>query len=329
MKILFIGGAGVISSACSARAIAEGHSLFLLNRGVSTLRPLPDGAELWRGDIRNEAAARRLLADHHFDVVVDWVAYTPEHIEQDIRLFSGRTDQFIFISSASAYRKPPLHLPITESTPLENPFWEYSRRKIRCEQRLMEEHRSTGFPITIVRPSHTYDRTRIPIQGRYALIERMRRGDPVLIHGDGTSLWTLTHHTDFAVGFTGLLGREEAIGEAFHITSDEVLTWDRILRLLGEAAGAEPDIVHVPSDLIAAYDPEWGAGLLGDKAHSMMFDNTKIKGLVPEFEAVVPFADGALEIVSWQDAHPEGRHRDPDETTMDRILEAYRRSWPA
>jgi nucleoside-diphosphate-sugar epimerase len=246
----------------------------------------------------------RALGEATFDVVVDWIAFTPEHVAADIELFRGRTGQYIFISSASAYQKPLSALPITESTPVHNPFWTYSRDKIACEERLVKAYREEGIPVTIVRPSHTYDPTMVPLIGHYTDLDRMRRGKKVIVHGDGTSLWVLTHHEDFAKGFVGLLGNHHAIGHAVHITSDELLTWNQIYTLLAHAAGVEPRIVHVPSDLISAFDPEVGAGLLGDKAHSVIFDNTKIKRLVPDFRATIPFSQGAKEIVAWYDAEP-------------------------
>ena len=329
MKLLFIGGTGTISSACSRLAIERGHDLVLLNRGQTTMRPVPEGAEVLRGNIREHGQARAALEGRTFDAVVNWVAYTPDHVDADVELFRGRTAQYVFISSASAYQKPPARVPITESTPLANPVWLYSRNKIACEERLMQAHREVRFPATIVRPSHTYDRTRCPFRGGYTMIGRMRKGQDVVVHGDGTSLWTLTHHADFARGFVGLLGNPGAIGEAVHITSDEALTWNEIYQLVGRAAGVDPKLVHVPSELIAAYDPEWGVSLLGDKAHSMVFDNAKLKRLVPGFRARIPFEQGAREIVAWFDADPANR---PVETrldqTIDRILAAYRAAWP-
>ncbi len=329
MKVLFIGGTGIISSACAQWAVGCGFDLSLLNRGQTTKRPIPAGAHVLQGNIRDRASARAALKDQSFDVVVDWVAFTPDHIETDLDLFRDRTGQYIFISSASAYQTPPASLPVTESTPLDNPVWEYSRNKIACEERLMRAYRDEKFPMTIVRPSHTYDKTLAPFEGGYTLIDRMRKGQKVIVHGDGTSLWTLTHHTDFAKGFVGLLGNNHAIGDAFHITSDELLTWDQIYMLMAHAAGVEsPQLVHVPSDLIAAFDKEWGDGLLGDKMHSMIFDNTKIKRLVPDFAATIPFARGAREIVAWFDA--DSAHRMVDEQlnqTIDRILAAYESAW--
>ncbi len=323
MKVLFIGGTGVISSACSELALARGIELYLLNRGES-VRPAPAGARLLRGDIRDLAAAANALAGHRFDVVVDWIAYRPEHVAADIALFRGRTGQYIFISSASAYQKPISSLPITESTLLDNPFWQYSRDKIACEMLLVKAYREEKFPFTIVRPSHTYDRTKLPVAGGYTSVARMRQGKPVIVHGDGTSLWVLTHHRDFAVGFVGLLGNPRAIGEAFHITSDELLTWNQIYTIVGRAAGVEPQLVHVPSEVIARHDPEWGAGLLGDKAHSVIFDNNKIKRFVPDFVASIPFARGAEEIMAWYDADPT---RQVVNAQMDALMDELVARW--
>lgn len=323
MKILFIGGTGIISSACSEMALARGYDLTLLNRGHSQ-RPIPEGARQIQADIRNLAAAKEALADEQFDVVVNWVAFTPEHVATDLELFNGRTAQYIFISSASAYQTPPAHLPITESTPLHNPFWAYSRQKIACENRLMRAYRETGFPVTVIRPSHTYDQTLLPMRGRYTVVNRMRQGRKVVVHGDGTSLWTLTHHRDFAVGFTGLLGHPAAIGDTFHITSDESLSWNQIFQQVAAAAGAEAKIVHVPSDILAHYDADWGDSLLGDKAHSMIFDNSKIKRLVPEFTAKIPFWQGAKEIIAWYDADPARQTIDPAfDQLLDTLIARY------
>jgi len=306
MRVLFIGGTGVISSACSQLAIERGIDLYLLNRGEST-RPIPQGARVLRGDIRNRASVQSALADLKFDAVVDWIVFTPEQAQADLDLFRGRTDQYLMISSASVYQKPLASLPITESTPLANPYWDYSRNKIACEQVLMQAYRAEQFPVTIVRPSHTYDQTMLPLHGRYTMVARMRRGKPVIVHGDGTSLWTLTHHRDFAKGLVGLLGNPHAVGDAFQITSDEILTWNQIYQIVARAAGTEAKIVHVPSDDIRAYDQNWGDSLLGDKAHSVIFDNSKIKRLVPDYAATIPFAQGAREIIAWHDADP-ARH---------------------
>jgi nucleoside-diphosphate-sugar epimerase len=298
MKVLFIGGTGVISSACSQEALAQGYDLYLLNRGKS-FRSVSANAKVIQGDIRDEKSVASLLKEYRFDVVVNWIAFVTQHIETDIRLFSGKTGQYIFISSASAYQTPPNSLPIVESTPLFNPFWQYSRDKIACEERLLCAYREHNFPVTIVRPSHTYDRTLLPFTGHYTVLDRMRRGKKVIVHGDGTSLWVLTHHRDFARGFTGLLANPQAIGEVFHITSDELLTWNQIYQMVAESAGTKAELIHIPSEYINRFDREWGAGLLGDKAHSMIFDNTKIKRLVPGFKALIPFFRGVKEIIHW------------------------------
>jgi nucleoside-diphosphate-sugar epimerase len=324
LKVLFIGGSGTISSACSQLAVERGVDLYLLNRGSTSARPVPDEATVLRGDIRDLESATDALGDRTFDAVVDWVAFTPEHVQADVELFRGRTGQYVFISSASAYQTPPERVPVTESTPLRNPFWQYSRDKIACEELLVSAYRETGFPATIVRPSHTYDQTSVPFDGGWTAMARMRQGKPVIVHGDGTSLWTLTHHLDFAQGFVPLLGHPRTIGEAFHITSDDVLTWNQIARSLASAAGVEARLVHVPSDAIAAADPGWGAGLLGDKAHSMVFDNSKLRSLVPGYRATIPFEQGAREIVAWHDADPARQQVDDRlDAVMDKLAESH------
>jgi nucleoside-diphosphate-sugar epimerase len=300
MKVLFIGGTGIISSACSELALERGIEVYLLNRGRS-FRPAPAGAITFLGDIHQPASVPAVLGDLTFDAIVEWVAFTPDQVKSDIELFRNRTGQYIFISSASAYQKPPSSLPITENTPLHNPYWQYSRNKAVCEALLEQAGREDGFPYTIVRPSHTYDRTLLPFQGGYTTVSRMRAGKPVVVHGDGTSLWTMTHHRDFAIGFIGLLGKQNSIGQSFHITSDEVLSWNQIYTIVAQAADVEPQLVHVPSEVIARYDPGWGASLLGDKAHSMIFDNRKIRELVPQFRPAIPFSQGAQEIIAWYD----------------------------
>jgi nucleoside-diphosphate-sugar epimerase len=305
LKVLFIGGTGVISSACVREAVASHDvELYVLNRGKSATWGVPDGVRELRGDARDPASVRKAVDGLDFDSVVDFVAFTPDHVQADLDLFRGRTGQYVFISTASAYQTPPSRLPVTESTPLHNPYWQYSRDKIACEDLLVAQYRASGFPATIVRPSHTYDATKTVLSGGWTSLARMLAGKPVIVHGDGTSLWTVTHNTDFARAFVPLLGHPRTLGEAFHITSDDVLTWDQIARALGAALGVSPRIVHVPSDAIAARDPEWGAGLLGDKAHSMVFDNSKVKSVVPGWQAVVPFERGAREIVRWYTEEP-------------------------
>lgn len=328
MKVLFIGGTGKISSACSALAVQRGIDLCVLNRG-QTDRSGPPGVTVLTGDIRNPDSVRAALGDRNFDAVVNWIVFTPDQIESDLALFRGRTGQYVFISSASVYQTPPAHLPATESTPLDNPYWGYSQAKIACEERLTRAYREEKCPITIVRPSHTYDRTMLPFEGGYTHIHRLRQGKPFIVHGDGTSLWTLTHHRDFAKGFVPLLGNSHAIGDSFHITSDEVLNWNQIAEILADAAGVKAKIVHLPSDLINAWDPRWGAGLLGDKATSMVFDNTKIKRLVPDFACTIPFAHGAREVLAWFDADPARQVVDTAlDALMDRMIEAYQAAWP-
>lgn len=318
LSVLFVGGTGIISAECARRAVAVGHEVTVLNRGHSQLRPVPEGIEVLVADIRDPDGTSAVLAGRDFDVVCDFVAFTPEHVTADIERFGGRLRQYVFVSSASAYQKPVGRLPIVESTPLRNPYWQYSRDKIACEDLLVGAYRDDGFPATIVRPSHTYDRTSVPLTGGWATVERMRRGLPVVVHGDGTSRWHLTHSADFAHGLVGLLGHPQAIGEAFHITGEEALTWDQIYRELAVAAGTpDPELVHVASDAIARTVPEWGPGLVGDKAHTVIFDNTKIRSVVPDYVARVAFSAGAREIVAWHDADPSRRAVDPraDEAT--------------
>jgi nucleoside-diphosphate-sugar epimerase len=277
-----------------------------------------------RADIREPGSVRDEIKDREFDAVVDWVAFTPGHVRADIELFRGRTGQYVFISSASAYQTPPARMPVTESTPLRNPYWQYSRDKIACEDTLVAAYREEGFPATIVRPSHTYDETLVPFDGGWTVLGRMLAGKPVIVHGDGTSLWTLTHHDDFARAFVPLLGHPRTIGEAIHITSDDVLTWNQIADAFAAALGVTARLVHVPSDAIAAADPAWGAGLLGDKAHSMVFDNAKLRSLVPGWRAVIPFEQGARDIVEWYLADRARQVTDPGlDATMDKLAAAW------
>jgi nucleoside-diphosphate-sugar epimerase len=328
MRVLFIGGTGIISTACTQLAVERGMDVTLLNRGRRSASSVA-GTKALTVDIEDTAAATRALAGLTFDVVVDWIAFEPAHIERDLALFRGRTRQYVFISSASAYQKPPSHFLITESTPLANPYWDYSQRKIACEDRLARAYRDEGFPITIVRPSLTYGDTQIalPVNSwakSYTAIDRMRRGRKVIVPGDGTSLWVITHNSDFAKGFVGLLGREQAIGHAFHITSDEVLSWDQIYRVTAEGAGAEPQLVHIASDLLAACIPEMRGGLLGDKSVSVVFDNTKIKRFVPEYCATVPYTEGIRRTLAWFDADPSRRQVDDQANARwDKLIESY------
>ena len=324
LKVLFIGGTGVISSACARVAVEHGIDLFVLNRGRSTDRPLPPGVTTLRADAREPRSVRQEIKDLDFDAVVNWVAFTPDQVQTDIELFIGRTGQYVFISSASAYQTPPARVPVTESTPLRNPFWAYSRGKIACEDLLVAAYREQGFPGTIVRPSHTYDPTAVPFDGGWTVLGRMLAGKPVIVHGDGTSLWTLTHNEDFARAFVPLLAHPRTLGEAIQITSDDVLTWNQIAEALAAALGVRARVVHVPSDAIAAADPDWGAGLLGDKAHSMIFDNAKVRGLVPGWRAVIPFEQGAREIADWYRADPA---RQVTDARLDAVMDKLAAAW--
>ncbi len=328
MHLLFLGGTGVISTACVDLALAQGHRVSLLNRGQRKAQV--SGADHLVGDLRDEASAARLLGARTWDVVLNFIGFKPDEIERDLRLFSGRTAQYIYISSASAYEKPLTHYLVTENTPLRNPYWEYSRDKIACEERLLEAHREQKFPVTIVRPSLTYGDTQVPLAvntwGRsYTAIDRMRRGCPVIVPGDGTSLWTMTHNTDFAKGLIGLCGHREALGQAFHITSDEVRSWNQYYQQAAEAAGVpEPKLVHIASETLVACMPELRGSLLGDKAISAIFDNSKIKRFVPEFSATTPFRRGIQKTIDWFDADPARRVIDPvANERWDRVIAWY------
>jgi nucleoside-diphosphate-sugar epimerase len=337
MKVLFIGGTGTISAAISRRLLEQGCELYLLNRG-NRRGAVRGKFKQIRCDINNEDEAARKIGDHRFDVVADFIAYNGAQLERDYRLFKDRTGQFIFISSASAYQKPLLNYRITESAPLANPYWEYSRNKIAGEDFLVRMYRENGFPITIVRPSHTYDERRVPLgvhgaQGSWQVLDRMLKGKPVIIHGDGTSLWTLTHARDFARAFTGLMGNAHAIGQAVHITSDEVLTWNLIYRTIAGALGAPLKAVHVASQFLArggAYD--FTGSLTGDKANSVVFDNAKLKELVPGFTAEIRFDQGIRETIAHIRSHRECRPGDPEfDAWCDRVITVQERAqenWP-
>jgi nucleoside-diphosphate-sugar epimerase len=335
MKLLFIGGTGLISSACSGLAVARGHELFILNRSISAKYPLPKGAKLWKADIySDEAHIQELLDGHHFDAIVDFVAFTAEDIERDIRLFNNKTSQFVFISSASIYQKPPPGYHITEETPLGNPFWQYARDKIACEERLNKAYRDQGFPSTIVRPSLTYGPSQIPLcvgswQHPWSNIDRIKKGKKIIVPGDGSSLWVMTWNADFARGLVGLLGNYQTIGQAFQITSDEVLTWNQIISEVFHALGVEPNLIHISSELIAAYWPHALGSLIGDKANSVVFDNSRIKKLVPDFDCKITWADGLRRSLVWFEAHPEFQTVDEElEPILDRIIAAYEKAFP-
>jgi len=320
LKILFIGGTGIISSACAQLTVEKGHELYLLTRGKSE-RSVPEGAKLIKADVNDSQEIKQLFARHTWDVVVDFIAYTPQQVKRDVQLFNGKTSQYIFISSASAYQKPPEHWPITEDTPLKNPFWQYSQNKIQCEDILMRAYREQDFPVTIVRPSHTYDARTIPLKGGYTNILRLKQGRPIILHGDGTSLWTLTHHLDFARGFVGLLGLPQAIGQVFHITSDEIMSWNQITEILVKAFAVPLNVVHIPSEILARYDEEWGGSLMGDKRFCLFFDNSKIKKFVPDFKAKISFINGADEMARWYRENPAKQKVDAYwDSLFDKIL---------
>lgn len=333
MKVLFIGGTGIISAAVSELCIKKGIDLYLFNRGLNT-EFINENAKLIQGDIHNRDSMKSLLKDETFDVVVDWLAFTPKDIKYDIELFKNRTKQFIFISSASVYQKPLSNYLVTEKTPISNPYWQYARNKIACEEILINEYIQNGFPITIVRPSFTYGVTLVPAaitsnKNPTTLINRMRTGKKIIVHGDGSSLWVMTHNSDFAKGFVGLLGNEKAIGEIYHITSDEVLTWDQIFNTIGKVIGVEPNIVHIPTDFINAYAPQIGEGLLGDKATSIVFDNSKIKGLVPEFNCTVKYEEGIRKSLNWLEVHPKYCEIDNEnDKIIDMIIAKYETALP-
>lgn len=327
MNLLILGGTGTISAEVVALLLRQNHQVTIVNRGN---KPVPKGAASFVCSVTEEEKLRHWLIGKHFDAVADFIAFRPEDVERDIRLFSGKTNQYVFISSASAYQKPLQNYRITESTPLVNPFWQYSRDKIACEQRLMEEYRTSLFPVTIVRPSHTYGNTSVPvgIHGKYGswqTICRMMAGKPVIVHGDGTSLWTMTHSSDFAKGFVELLGNIHAIGEAVHITSDESVTWNQIYEILYQTLGAEPNLVHISSEFLeeASGENHCGQGLLGDKANTVVFDNGKLKKLVPGFHASVRVDQGLPAALRYMLEHSDVQRQDPEfDLWCDRVIEA-------
>ncbi len=325
MKVLFIGGTGNISTPASRLAIGKGLDLYHLNRGTTSIKLT--GVKTIKGDITKPDELSE-LKKHSWDVVVNWIAFSPEDIQRDTALFEGKTKQYVFISSASCYQTPLRYPVITESTPVHNTLWDYSNLKIQCEQLLMKAYREKDFPVTIVRPSLTYD-TVIPIAiggfKEYTTADRILKGKKIIVHGDGTSLWTVTHADDFATGFVGLLGLTQAIGHAFHITSDEILSWNMIYKILGESLGREVHMVHIASDFICGIDPSFTGTLLADKGESVIFDNTKIKTFVPGFKAVIPFSEGIKRTLHWLDENPDMKIINPETNSkIDAILEAYR-----
>ncbi|GHT14641.1 hypothetical protein AGMMS4956_12820 [Bacteroidia bacterium] len=328
MKILFIGGTGTISTAISQSLIEAGHTLYLLNRGNNNGR-LPAGAVLLTADVNDEQKTAALVKDLSLDVVADFIAFVPAQVERDYRLFEGKTKQYIFISSASAYQTPLADYRVSEATPLANPLWQYSRDKIACEEYLLQQYRNTGFPVTIVRPSHTYCETSVPLgvhgkNGSWQVLQRMLQGKPVLIHGDGTSLWTMTNSRDFAKAFVGLLGNIHAVGEAVQITSDETLTWNQIYACIARALGVPLRAVHVSSAFLARCSKyDFTGGLLGDKANSVVFDNAKLKRLVPGFVADIRFDQGVRRTVDYILSHPECQIADPEfDAWCDKVIAA-------
>jgi nucleoside-diphosphate-sugar epimerase len=328
MRVLFVGGTGLISSACARAAQDVGHEVWLVTRGNSTLpTPVPAGRTI-TADATDAQTMRSALRGTSWDVVVQWVGFHPEYIVDDVETFAD-AGQYIFISSASVYEKPPSSWLITEQTPKANPFWDYAQSKIACEETLVRAHAEEGFPMTIVRPSLTYGPSQIPVlvgswTMPFTIVDRIRRGAKILVPGDGTAIWTLTHNSDFAAGLIGLFGQDAAIGEVFHITSDEALSWNQIYGLLGDAAGAEPDILHVPTDAIIAADPSQLGSLWGDKAHSSVFDNSKLRAIVPDFDPSTKFADGIRETVAWFDADPSRQAIDDEANALwDRLAAIY------
>ena len=320
-SLLFIGGTGQISAACVREAVRNGLAVTVLNRGTTTARSIPDGVEVLTADAHDEADVSRILGDRRFDSIADFLTFTPDQAAAAVRLYGDRTDQYLFVSSASAYQKPPARLPIDETVPLFNPFWQYSRDKIACERLLRDEHAAGRIRVTVVRPSHTYDRTQVPLLGGWTVIDRLRRGLPIVLHGDGTSPWAITHSDDFATAFQSLLGAPEAIGEAFNIMSPELLTWNAIALDLADAAGVEtPQIVHRTTHDLVVEAPEWDESLRGDRSHPAIFDTTKIRSLATGWEPRIPFAEGARQIIAWHDANASRRVVDPEvDALIDRL----------
>ncbi len=328
MKALLIGGTGIISMAITKLLAEKNWEVYLLNRGTRTAE-LPEGVQVIEADINNEADVAAKIADMQFDCVGEFIGFVPAQLERDVRLFAGKTKQYLYISSASAYHKPVRDYRINEGTTLANPYWQYSRDKIACEEYLMKEYRENGFPVTIVRPSHTYDNRSVPLgvhgnNGSWQVIRRMLDGKPVIIHGDGTSLWTMTHNSDFAKAYVGLMGNPHAIGESFQITTDETLTWNQIYAAIADALGVELHAYHVSSEFLAAVsDYDFTGSLIGDKSNSVVFDNTKLKRAVPDFQPTVRFEQGIRQTIEYVLAHPECQKEDPEfDAWCDRVINA-------
>ncbi len=328
MKILLIGGTGTISTAISQRLADLNHELYLLNRG-NLNETLPSHIQFIKADINNEKEAEEKLSGMEFDAVCDFIGFVKPQLERDYRLFNGKTRQFVYISSASAYNKPPRDYVINEGTSLANPYWEYSRNKIECEEYLMKMYREKGFPVTIVRPSHTYCEKSVPFgvhgkNGSWQVIKRMLEGKPVIIHGDGTSLWTMTDSRDFAKGFIGLLGNPHTIGEAFQITSDETLTWNQIYKTIADCLKVKFKPYYVSSAFLAAVsDYDFEGSLTGDKSNSVVFDNTKLKKAVPDFAPSIRFEEGVGRTLEYVLSHKECQVEDPEfDSWCDKVINA-------
>jgi nucleoside-diphosphate-sugar epimerase len=322
LKVLFLGGAGMIGSACAQEAAARGLDLTVITRGDSGGRPVPQGVRHLRGDVRDPEALRSLLGGQEFDAVVNWVGFKPDHLAGDVDLFLGRTGQYVFISTASVFSRPAPQLPITESSPRRNDAWPYPKEKLECEESLERAYRDRYFPVTIVRPSHTYDRTVIPVLAGWTAVDRMRRGLGVVVHGDGTSLWTLMHSSDFARALIPILGNPHTMGESVNVVSGEILTWDQIHLSLAAAAGVTPTLVHRSSESIETEVPQWGPVLKHDFAHSLLFDTSKLQRFAPGFVPRIPFAAGAREILDWYDAEPDRQTVDEQlSAAFDRLIE--------
>ena len=332
MRALFIGGTGTISMAI-VKKLSEDPlwDVWLLNRGNRS-KELPENIHVIKADINDEADVADKIKDVEFDVVSDFIAFTKDAVERDHRLFKNKTKQYMFISSASAYNKPAASYVITEGTTLSNPHWEYSRNKIACEEYLLDKYRKEGFPVTIIRPSHTYDERNVPLgvhgkKGFWQVIKRMQEGKPVIIQGDGSSLWTVTFNRDFATGYIGLMGNRHAIGEAFQITGDEVLSWDQIYQTIADALGVKLNAYHVASDYLSAVGDKYGfdfeGSLTGDKSVSVVFDNSKLKRLVPQMKTTIPFHVGVRIALENVLAHPELQTEDPEfDTWCDKVIKA-------
>lgn len=322
MRVAFLGGAGMIGSACAAEAVRAGVDLTVLTRGGEGKWPVPDGVRHVRADVRDPAALRTALGEAGYDAVVNWVGFTPAQVAPDIDMFAGRVGQYVFISTASVFSRPVPQLPVTESSPRRNNAWPYPKDKLDCETLLEAAYRERDFPVTIVRPAHVYDRTVVPVLAGWTAIDRMRRGRPAVVHGDGTSLWNLTHSRDFARAFVPLLGNLHAVGESVNVTSGEILTWDQIHQALAAAAGVPALLAHRSSESIEAEVPNWGPVLRHDFAHSLFFDSTKLLRLVPGFAARVPFSAGAREIVEWYGADPARQRVDANlDAAFDRLVD--------